>query len=223
MTRRRAVLALVPLALVSGWAGACSTPDRAGAGPGVPGSPTPRSRPGSGGPASGGPASGDGAADGAGPNTTDIAWLQLLIAMNERLLPIFDLVPSRSGDPAVQLYASVARRAREAELESLRKLAAGVTMPSDNPHLQHDMPGMPTAAQRDEMTRSSGKAFDRGFAAAMIAHLDQTSRLCTGEQNAGADPAFRSLAESIARGVGEERARASALDARAASPSANTR
>ncbi|GIF78028.1 DUF305 domain-containing protein [Asanoa siamensis] len=150
--------------------------------------------------------------------------MQLLIAMNERLLPLFDLVPSRSGDPAVQLYASVARRAREAELESLRKLAAGVAdLPTDNPHLQHDMPGMPTVAQREAMARTNGKEFDRGFAAAMIAHLDQTSRLCTGEQSAGADPAFRSLAASIARGVGEERARASALDARAASPSANTR
>ncbi|MEV0721052.1 DUF305 domain-containing protein [Asanoa sp. NPDC050611] len=205
MTCRRAVLALVPLALVGGWAGGCSAPDRTA--PGAAGSPS--------------VSAGDPAA-GSGPNTTDIAWLQLLIAMNERLLPLFDLVPSRSGDPAVQLYASVARQARQAELDSLRKLATGITMPTDNPHLQHDMPGMPTAAQRAEMTRSSGKAFDRGFAAAMIAHLDQTSRLCTGEQNAGADPAFRSLATSIARGVGEERARASALDARAASPSANT-
>ncbi|WP_179266226.1 DUF305 domain-containing protein [Asanoa hainanensis] len=148
--------------------------------------------------------------------------MQLLIAMNERLLPVLDLVPSRSGDPAVQLYASVARRARTAELESLRKLAAGLTLP-ENEHLKHDMPGMPTAAQRAALAKASGNAFDRGFAAAMIAHLDQASRLCAGEQNSGADPAFRSLAETIARGVGEERARASALDARAASPSANTR
>jgi len=194
MTRRRAVLALVSLALVGG----CSAPERGAPGPAL-----------SSAIATTAPAS--------GPNTTDIAWLQLLIAMNERLLPVFDLVPSRSGDPAVQLYASVARRARTAELESLRKLAAGRTLP-ENPHLQHEMPGMPTAAQQAAMTRATGKDFDRGFTAAMIAHLDQTSRLCTGEQNSGADPAFRSLAESIARGVGEERARASALDARAASP-----
>ncbi|MEV4623018.1 DUF305 domain-containing protein [Asanoa sp. NPDC049573] len=193
MIRRRAVLALVPLAVVGG----CTKPDRAGMAP----APGPSST---------------------GPNTTDIAWLQLLIAMNERLLPVLDLVPPRSGDPAVQLFASVTRRARAAELDSLRGLAAGVTLPSDNPHLQHEMPGMPTAAQTAALTGATGKKFDREFAAVVIAHLDQTSRLCTGEQNAGADPAFRSLAEAIARSVGEERARASALDARAASPAANT-
>ncbi len=203
MTRRRAVLALVSLALLGGAVGGCSEPERGGSG--ASGSPaTATSGPGP-----------DPAAS--GPNTTDIAWLQLLIAMNERLLPVFDLVPSRSGDPAVQLYASVAKRARVSELDSLRKLAAGRTLP-ENEHLKHEMPGMPTAAQVATMTGANGKDFDRGFAAAMIAHLDQTSRLCTGEQNSGADPAFRSLAESIARGVGEERARASALDARAASP-----
>ncbi|SNT44668.1 Uncharacterized conserved protein, DUF305 family [Asanoa hainanensis] len=211
MTRRRAVLALVSLAVLGGAVG-CFEPDRGG--PTAVGS----SPPGDGPSAAG---SGDGSVA-TGPNTTDIAWLQLLIAMNERLLPVLDLVPSRSGDPAVQLYASVARRARTAELESLRKLAAGLTLP-ENEHLKHDMPGMPTAAQRAALAKASGNAFDRGFAAAMIAHLDQASRLCAGEQNSGADPAFRSLAETIARGVGEERARASALDARAASPSANTR
>jgi len=206
MTCRRSVLAFVSLALLGGAAGACSEPDRGATGGAASSSPAGATATSSAGPAAA-----------SGPNTTDIAWLQLLIAMNERLLPVFDLVPSRSGDPAVQLYASVARRARTAELESLRELAAGRTLP-ENEHLKHEMPGMPTAAQVATMTGASGKDFDRGFAAAMIAHLDQTSRLCTGEQNSGADPAFRSLAESIARGVGEERARASALDARAASP-----
>ncbi|MDG4821854.1 DUF305 domain-containing protein [Asanoa sp. WMMD1127] len=216
MTRRRAVLAYVSLALLGG----CTAADRdAGGGAGSPGAG------GSSGPSAPGSGSGSdpgpGSSGSAGPNTTDIAWLQLLIAMNERLLPVLDLVPSRSGDPAVQLYASVARRSRQTELDSLRKLAAGLTLP-ENEHLKHDMPGMPTEAQRAALTKLTGKEFDRGFAAAMIAHLDQASRLCAGERNAGADPAFRSLAETIARGVGEERARASALDARAASPTANT-
>ena len=64
-----------------------------------------------------------------GPNTTDIAWLQLLIAMNERLLPVFDLVASRSGDPAVQLYASVARR-RRTEAATSAARCCRTSMPS---------------------------------------------------------------------------------------------
>ena len=151
------------------------------------------------------------------PNTTDIAWLQLLIAMNERLLPVLDLASGRASDPAVQKFVSLSRQARQAELVSLHGLAAGVTMPTDNPHLQHDMPGMTTAAQRDALARTRGNDFERKLTAAVRAHLDQASRLCAGERNAGADPAFRSLAETIARSVDEERARASALDARAAS------
>src|SRR5690349_5997505 len=31
---------------------------------------------------------------------TDIAWLQLTVAMAERLLPVLELVPARTSDPA---------------------------------------------------------------------------------------------------------------------------
>jgi uncharacterized protein (DUF305 family) len=141
------------------------------------------------------------------PNGTDVAWLQLLIAMNERLVPVLALAPGRAADPTLARRADAARASRTAELAALRDLATRVTLPAENPHAGHDMPGMPTAAQRAALVTASGAEFDRLFAGALQAHLDQAARLCAGEQKSGADPAFRALAASIARTVAAEGAR----------------
>ncbi len=141
------------------------------------------------------------------PNGTDVAWLQLLIAMNERLVPVLALAPGRAADPALARRAGAARASRTAELSALRDLATRVTLPAENPHAGHDMPGMATAAQRTALATASGAEFDRLFAGALQAHLDQAARLCAGEQKSGADPAFRALAASIARTVAAEGAR----------------
>lgn len=141
------------------------------------------------------------------PNGTDVAWLQLLIAMNERLVPVLALAPGRAADPTLARRADAARASRTAELSALRDLATRVTLPVENPHAGHDMPGMATAAQRTALATASGAEFDRLFAGALQAHLDQAARLCAGEQKSGADPAFRALAASIARTVAAEGAR----------------
>jgi uncharacterized protein (DUF305 family) len=141
------------------------------------------------------------------PNGTDVAWLQLLIAMNERLVPVLALAPGRAADPTLARRADAARASRTAELSALRDLATRVTLPAENPHAGHDMPGMATAAQRTALATASGAEFDRLFAGALQAHLDQAARLCAGEQKSGADPAFRALAASIARTVAAEGAR----------------
>lgn len=139
------------------------------------------------------------------PNTTDLAWLQLLLAMNERLVPVLDLATGRTEDPAVARRAKDARAARTAELEQLRRLTT--TLPTENPHAGHDMPGMTTADQRAALTRSRGADFDRKLTAAVQAHLDQAIRLCTGEQTAGADPSFRHAARKIREAAESERHR----------------
>lgn len=141
------------------------------------------------------------------PNGTDVAWLQLLIAMNERLVPVLALAPERAADPALARRADAARSSRTAELAALRRLATRATLPAENPHAGHDMPGMTTVAQRTALATASGAEFDRLFAGALQAHLDQAARLCAGEQKSGADPAFRALAASIARTVATEGAR----------------
>jgi uncharacterized protein (DUF305 family) len=141
------------------------------------------------------------------PNGTDVAWLQLLIAMNERLVPVLALAPERAQDPALARRADVARASRTAELSALRRLATRVTLPAENPHAGHDMPGMTTVAQRTALAAASGAEFDRLFTGALQAHLDQAARLCAGEQKSGADPAFRALAASIGRTVATEGAR----------------
>jgi uncharacterized protein (DUF305 family) len=145
------------------------------------------------------------------PSGTDIAWLQLLIAMNERIIPVLDLVPARAADPGIRTLAAAARRTWVGELTELHGIAEWAVLPTANPHEGHDMPGMVTADQLAALDRAHGPAFDRLFAAAYRAHLDQAARLCTAEQRSGADPAVKRLAGEVGAAVAAEQTRASAL------------
>jgi uncharacterized protein (DUF305 family) len=141
------------------------------------------------------------------PSGTDVAWLQLLIAMNERLLGVLELAPARTADPAVVALAGDARAARTAELALMHDIADGALLPTTNPHEGHDMPGMVTREELAALSRARGSEFDRLFTAALTAHLDQAARLCAAEQRSGADPAIRRLAARVAAAVVAEKAR----------------
>jgi uncharacterized protein (DUF305 family) len=141
------------------------------------------------------------------PSGTDVAWLQLLIAMNERLLPVLDLAPDRAADPALAALAGEVRAARAEELALMHGIAERAVLPTTNPHEGHDMPGMVTADQLRALQRARGPAFDRLFAAALTAHLDQAARLCAAEQRSGADPATQQLARRVGAAVSAEKAR----------------
>jgi hypothetical protein len=66
---------------------------------------------------------------------TDLAWLQLSIAMDEALLPLLDLAPAHSDDPAVRAFAARVRATYESELVTSAE-APGPLRPSV-PRLRH--------------------------------------------------------------------------------------
>ncbi|MER6169752.1 DUF305 domain-containing protein [Streptosporangium sp. NPDC001681] len=142
----------------------------------------------------------------AGFNTTDTAWLQLMIPMDERTLPLLDLGAERGHDPAVRRLAARIRKAHLAELERLREMLGRTGLPATNVHEGHDMPGMVTAADLAALRKATGPAFDRLFADRLREHLDQSAAVARSEQTAGADEGTRALAAAV------ERARAAQSD-----------
>lgn len=134
-----------------------------------------------------------------GFNGTDIAWAQLMIAMNERAYPMLDLAGSRSSTPALSLLAGQIAARHRAEVARLRELLRQAAMPESNPHEGHDMPGMATAAQLDAMAGASGSAFERLFRASLGAHLEQSISLARSEQAAGQFPGVTDLASTVER------------------------
>ncbi|MEV4547881.1 DUF305 domain-containing protein [Nonomuraea wenchangensis] len=164
-------------------------------------------------------------------NPTDVAWLQLMIPMDERVLPLLDLGASRGHAPAVAQLAGRLRAAHVAELARLRAAlhttalhttdlpATGLPatgLPADNPHAGHDMPGMITAAELARLRTAEGPAFDTLFTGHLRAHLRQSRSVTRSEQVSGADPDIKALAAAIER---TRTAQLSALAAVERSPS----
>ncbi|MGW4113194.1 DUF305 domain-containing protein [Actinosynnema sp. NPDC004786] len=121
-------------------------------------------------------------------NPTDSAWIQLMIPMNEQLLPALALAP-----PPLAAFAAELDASHRAELGRLKRLRERAGLPEDNVHAGHQMPGLVSEADL------AGLRMDpSGLPAKLREHLDQSASLARGEQESGADPETRELAASIA-------------------------
>lgn len=134
-----------------------------------------------------------------GFNGTDTAWVQLMIPMIERTLPMLDLAERQAADPAVGRLAASLATAHRAELARLAELRRTAGVSDANVHEGHDMPGMVTAAQLDAMRAADGKTFDELFLRCLRDHLDQSVLVTRGERGSGADPRALALAADLER------------------------
>ncbi|MET7669644.1 DUF305 domain-containing protein [Micromonospora luteifusca] len=130
---------------------------------------------------------------------TDVAWLQLTVAMNERLLPVLDMVPNRTTDPAWRTFAARLGTAHRADLSTARRLLAESGAPATNPHEGHDMPGMVTEQELTTLRSATAVAFERLAGQHVRAHLQQAVRIATAEQRNGVYPATTALATEVVR------------------------
>ncbi|MBQ1036782.1 DUF305 domain-containing protein [Micromonospora sp. C81] len=146
-------------------------------------------------------------------NSTDDAFIQLLIPMNEGALALIDHVDSRSAgaDPSLRAVLNDLRAAHQAELRDLRGLLAAGNVPEQNIHEGHQMPGMVTDAGLAELRAAPDTEVPSRAAALVRAHLAQTVVLCRGEQTAGGSPELKALAGRIQQARAAE---LSALDGR---------
>jgi uncharacterized protein (DUF305 family) len=147
------------------------------------------------------PPAGASAAPGAvaGFGGTDLAWIEINIAMDEQLLPLLTLVPKRTKTPATLAMGVQVKAFTEAELSILRQLHARAGLPAENPHEGMPMPGMVTAEQVTEAASLAGAAFDETVTKHVRAHLEQSESLARSEDKSGVEPQTRDLALQILR------------------------
>ncbi|WP_344479974.1 DUF305 domain-containing protein [Nonomuraea monospora] len=134
-----------------------------------------------------------------GFSTTDVAWLQLTDALHARARPMLELAPERAASRSLARLAERLGAAQEAGRGRLRALLAEAGITGENPHTQHDMPGMPTAADLKALAGLRESAFDRRFAALLRAYLEQLVLVADGEQGSGGAARARELARAMAR------------------------
>ena len=130
----------------------------------------------------------------AGFGGTDLAWIEITIAMDEQLLPLLTLAPERGGDPTVTALAGQVRTFTETELAALRSLHDEAGLPAQNPHEGMTMPGMVTADEVAQAAKLTGRPFD-AFARQKIAEASRQGKsLAESEQRYGVEPRTRALA-----------------------------
>ncbi|MEV8506224.1 DUF305 domain-containing protein [Actinoplanes sp. NPDC051475] len=128
---------------------------------------------------------------------TDLAWVELTIAMDEELLPLLALAPANGADARLkELFAQVSA-VHERELAGLRGLHDQARLPAENPHKGMPMPGMVSPEQVTEAAATRGPAFDTLVVRHLTAHLEQGVKLAESERGSGVEPQTRALAEQV--------------------------
>jgi uncharacterized protein (DUF305 family) len=128
---------------------------------------------------------------------TDLAWVEINIAMDEQLLPLLDLAPANGAKPAVKVLAAQLKTVHSAELAALRRLHDQAGLPAQNPHEGMEMPGMVTPDILVQAARTRGADFDTLLLLHLKAHLEQGVNLATSETKAGVEPQTLALAKQV--------------------------
>ena len=140
-----------------------------------------------------------GQAAAAGFGGTDLAWIEINIAMDEQLLPLLELTPKRTKNPQTLSTSLQVKAFTEAELSVLRQLHTRAGLPKENPHEGMPMPGMVTPDDVTDASQLSGPAFDKTVSKLIRAHLEQGQSLARSEDKSGAEAQTRDLALQILR------------------------
>jgi uncharacterized protein (DUF305 family) len=128
---------------------------------------------------------------------TDVAWVELMIPMDQLALRMLALVPGKSSDPDLKRLAARVSTDHRTELGKLRQLLLRSGVPETDPHQGHDMPGMVTPDELRSIGRTSGAAFDRLVTEHLREHLKQSVVVSQGEQRSGTNPDTKSLAATM--------------------------
>jgi hypothetical protein len=130
---------------------------------------------------------------------TDLAWIEINIAMDEQLMPLLELPPKHTADPATLALTVQVKAFTQAELSVLRQLHDAAGLPAENPHEGMPMPGMVTPDQVTEAAQLAGPAFDETVTKRIKEHLMQGQSLARSEGTSGVEQRTRELALQILR------------------------
>lgn len=150
------------------------------------------------------PATSSTAGPGQKHNEADITFLQGMIPHHAQAIAMAQLAPSRAASPQVKTLASRIEAEQNPEIQQmsglLKSWGAPVPAAGGMAGMQHEhgqTPGMMSNAQMQQLTASSGPAFDRMFLQMMITHHQGAIDMSRTELAQGSNPATRQLAQQI--------------------------
>jgi uncharacterized protein (DUF305 family) len=105
----------------------------------------------------------------------DLRFLSHMIVHHEQALELTALVPSRTTRDELIRFARHVDDAQRAEIDQMQALLAlaadrGLTIPRDEPHGDHPMPGILSKAQMEAIAAARGSAFETLWLEGMIFH-----------------------------------------------------
>jgi uncharacterized protein (DUF305 family) len=138
-------------------------------------------------------------------NQADITFFQNMIPHHAQAIAMAQLAPSRAASPQVKDLASRIEAEQNPEIQQMSDLLKswGAPVPATTegmPGMQHEpgqMPGMMTNTQMQQLSSSSGAAFDRMFLQMMISHHQGAVNMAQTELAQGINPTARQLAQQI--------------------------
>jgi uncharacterized protein (DUF305 family) len=129
----------------------------------------------------------------------EATFAQMMIPHHEQAIVMADLALANNAGPEVSALAISIQSAQAPEIEQMRGILARYDVEEIHSHGGHDMPGMLTDAELDELGRAAGPAFDVLFLEGMIVHHKGAIVMAQDVLDASDDPEVRQLAEQIIR------------------------
>ena len=130
-------------------------------------------------------------------NPTDLAWIELMIPMDEQLLRVLATASHQATTPALRTFAVSLTAGHKSELAQLITLRTRAKAPTANQHEGHDMPGMMTEPEVLALSNTTGPGYDQLLTKNLKEHLEQSIIVARSIRTAGKDPATKKLAASI--------------------------
>jgi len=136
------------------------------------------------------------AACGANPthNDADIAFSQQMIPHHQQAVEMAELVPDRTGNPALVALAARVKAAQQPEIDRMTGWLQAWDAPAKSDHAGHDMPGMVDTAALEQVKDAE---FDRQWLGSMIQHHRGAVEMAKTEVDKGLDEASKTLARQV--------------------------
>ncbi|MEU8438527.1 DUF305 domain-containing protein [Streptomyces sp. NPDC029216] len=147
-------------------------------------------------------------------NPADTAFAQGMIPHHRQALEMAGLAATRAESADVKALAEEIRKAQDPEIKTLSGWLAswGEQVPAEGGgHTGHSMSGMMTGEEMDQLSKSSGKAFDTAFLQLMVKHHEGAVAMAKAEQKDGGYQPAKDMAAAIISSQSAEIARMNGL------------
>ena len=129
-------------------------------------------------------------------NPTDVAFIELMIPMNESALPLLDLLTT-NPEATLRNVATALASTYPAEATALREVLVAGGIAELNPHEGMDMPGFVRPAQLAAVGSGSGANRSAAARDVLCSHFRQALLVARAELTAGSDAATRAVATAM--------------------------